>query len=352
MRPRVYFDWNATTPLRPEARAAMLEAMEAVGNPSSIHAEGRAARGIVERARAALGALVDADPEEIVFTAGATEAAMLALKGAGCGGSAVEHDCVAAWIDPTVLSVDRDGVIAPVTAAMGGAVTKQAANSETGVIQRHADAVLFEDAAQAAGKIPYSFAQARAASAAVSAHKFGGPKGVGALLLRAGQEPASRVLGGGQERGRRSGTENVIGIAGLGAAATAAARDVADGVWEPVAALRDRLEARLAEAAPDLIRFGAGAERLSNTTAFAAPEWSGETQVIQMDLAGFAVSAGSACSSGKVKASRVAAALGYDAETAASALRVSLGPDATAAAVDAFADAWIAAYRRWRARRG
>ena len=342
MSNRVYLDWNATAPLRPEARAAMLEAMDLVGNPSSVHTEGRAAKALVEKARGQVARLVGCDPEEVVFTSGATEAAMIALKDMSCAGSAVEHDCVAVWVNTEVVKVDASGLMEP----MGGAATKQVANSETGVIQRHDDALVFEDAVQAVGKIAYAFRSSPAASAAVSAHKLGGPKGVGALLIRDNHATEMRVLGGGHEKGRRSGTENVIGVAGFGAAAEAAQRDLQEGAWNGVERLRDTLEERLAEAAPELIVFGRDAPRLPNTSCFAAPGWRGETQVIQMDLAGFAVSAGSACSSGKVKASRVLMAMGFDEETAGSAIRVSFGPTTTEAEVMAFAEAWIAAYRR------
>jgi cysteine desulfurase len=207
------------------------------------------------------------------------------------------------------------------------------------------------DVTQLVGRLPFCFAYSMAKTAALSAHKLGGPKGVGALLVRDGLHPTPLLPGGGQEAGRRSGTENVVGIAGFGAAAEAAMRDLQAGVWGRVARLRDQLEARLESAAPDLIIVGRGAPRLPNTSCFALPGWAGETQVIQMDLAGFAVSAGSACSSGKVdRASRVLLAMGFDSVTASSALRVSLGPTTTEAEVMAFADAWIDRCRRRNSR--
>ncbi|MGD1870110.1 MAG: cysteine desulfurase family protein [Neomegalonema sp.] len=345
---RVYLDWNATAPLRPEARTAMLEAMDLVGNPSSVHREGRSAKAIVENARAHVAALVGAEPAEVVFTSGATEAAMIALKDMDCAGSAVEHDSVRAWIDDTSIRVDGSGLMEP----MGGATTKQVANSETGVIQNHRDAQVFEDAVQAVGKTPYDFSASLAAAAAVSAHKIGGPKGVGALLIRESHATQMTVLGGGQESGKRSGTENVVGIAGFGAAAAAAKRDLEDDVWRQTRLLRDQMEDKLIQFEPDLIVFGDLASRLPNTSCFAAPGWRGETQVIQMDLAGFAVSAGSACSSGKVKASRVLLAMGFDEETASSAIRVSMGPRTTEEDIRSFLEAWTQAYSRVRARRG
>jgi cysteine desulfurase len=202
----------------------------------------------------------------------------------------------------------------------------------------------------AAGKVPFAFDWSGARAAIVSAHKLGGPKGAGALLLAPGEEPAPRIRGGGQERGRRAGTENLAGIAGFGAAAAAAAAEVAAGVWDEVAALRDILEEALASAAPSLTLVGKDGPRLPNTSCVAVPGWRGETQVMQMDLAGFAVSAGSACSSGKVRASRVLTAMGLDAETAGSAIRVSIGPATTRDEVMAFAAAWERHCRRFRER--
>ncbi len=338
---RVYLDWNATAPLRPEARAAMMAAMDLVGNPSSVHAEGRAAKAVIEKARGQVAALVRCEPSEVVFTSGATEAAAIGLKGMMCASSPTEHDCVAAWTE-TIIKVDRNGIIEPV----GGAASRQVANSETGVIQREQNALVFEDAVQAAGKLNYRFGKSDSESAGVSSHKIGGPKGSGAFLTKNGHVTEFRILGGGQEQGRRSGTENVIGIAGFGAAAEAAQRDLEAGVWDRVEKLRDALEDRLAEAAPDLIIFGKDAPRLPNTSCFAIRGWSGETQVMQMDLSGFAISAGSACSSGKVGPSRVILAMTGDEELARSAIRVSMGPTTTEAEVMAFADTWIEHYTR------
>lgn len=352
---RTYLDWNATAPLRPEARAAMLAAMDAVGNPSSVHAEGRAARAIVERARAQVARLIGCQPAEVIFTSGATEAAALAAaQSARVAAAAIEHDCVHAHATET-LAVDGDGrVHRPEALAEGTLAAVQAANSETGIRQPLAAwdgvAPLLVDATQAAGKVPFRFARTPATLALVSAHKFGGPKGVGALIARDGIELRPLHPGGGQELRRRSGTENVIGIAGFGAAAEAALRDLEDGAWERVRRLRDDLEQALAAAAPDLHVVGGDMDRLPNTSCFALRGWRGETQVMQMDLAGFAVSAGSACSSGKVGPSRVLLAMGMDEEMAASAIRVSLGPATTEAEVRAFAATWIEHYRRRAAR--
>ena len=358
--------------------------MDVVGNPSSVHAEGRAAKGIVETARGQVADLVGCEPSEVVFTSGATEAAaMVAYRYDTFHASPIEHDCVFGHCDLPVkesyldksydwwFSVGADGTVSttrPVDHPSGAMTSQgiydymnvfclQRANSETGVIQgqnlRTPDGYLsdvvqsvFREHAEPLKSCDYAL---------VSGHKFGSAKGVGALLVSARDQNFDRgysmaSVGGGQEMGRRSGTENVIGIAGFGAAAVAAKRDLEDGVWERVEKLRDDLEDALASAASDIIFFGKEVARLPNTSCFAIPGWKGETQVMQMDLAGFAISAGSACSSGKVKESRVLRAMGFDSVTASSAIRVSMGPTITEAEVMAFANTWIEHYRRWKQR--
>lgn len=346
MNARVYLDWNATAPLLPEARAAMESAHDMLGNPSSVHAEGRAARALIERARAQVAQAIGAAAGEIVFTSGATEAAALALAGRGWSGSAVEHECVGAWTDAE-CAVGADGgvmVTDPARTAL------QAANSETGVMQVLPQSLGLIDAVQAVGRIAFDFDRTQAAMAMISAHKFGGPRGIGALVLREGVEIAPRIRGGGQETGRRAGTENLAGIAGLGAAIETAERRRAAGEWEEVAEIRNILEKALEAAAPQTIFVGKASSRLPNTSCFALPGWTGETQVMQLDLAGYAISAGSACSSGKVRSSRVLRAMGYDHETSGSAVRVSIGPTTTEAEVMGFADAWVRACRRFEAK--
>ena len=332
---RTYLDYNATAPLCEEARAAMLQAMEIAGNPSSVHAEGRAAKAAVERARAQVAAGVGCKPSEVVFTSGATEAARVLSAGATVEPTA--HDALWAHNAP-------EGRIH----ALG------LANSETGVIlevpKEHAGELLLLDVTQAVGRIPFAFGWSGADMAILSAHKLGGPKGVGALIVREGLDIEALAQGGGQEMGRRSGTENVIGISGFGAAVEAAQKRLERGDWQAVAAVRDKLEAMVAETAPDTIFVGQEAERLPNTSCFAVPGWKGETQVMVMDLAGFAISAGSACSSGKVRESRVLRAMGYDETVARSAIRVSLGPDTTEDDITRFAECWGAEYKRYRAR--
>lgn len=346
MTARVYLDWNATTPLRPEARTAMMAAMDVVGNPSSVHAEGRAAKALMERARAEVAAALGAEGADLVFTSGATEAAALACAGRGLSCAAVEHEAVAAWCD-AALPVDGEGRVAVADPAR---TALQMANSETGVVQALPVGLAVSDLTQAFGKLPLAFNWLGCQAALVSAHKLGGPKGVGALVLRRGLDLPAQLKGGGQEMGRRAGTENLIGIAGFAAAATAAARDLADGVWERVAEIRNVLESALSSAGLGTISVGNAGPRLPNTLCLIAPGWKGETQVMAMDLAGFAISAGSACSSGKVRASKVLRAMGFGEDESGQAIRVSIGPSTTEEDVLRFAEVWTTAYRKMRAR--
>jgi cysteine desulfurase len=333
-------------PLRTEAREAMVAAMDVVGNPSSVHAEGRAAKALMERARTQVAEAAGAQAADIVFVSGATEGAALALEGRGLHGAAIEHDAVRAWVAED-LAVGRDGRVAVIEP---GATALQAANSETGILQDLPEGLAVSDWTQAFGKLPMAFDWSGVDMALVSAHKIGGPKGIGALILRRGLDVAARIRGGGQEMGRRSGTENLIGIAGFGAAAAAATQDIENGVWDRVDKLRNILEKTLEARAKETIFVGQAEPRLPNNSCIVTPGWKGETQVMQMDLAGFAISAGSACSSGKVRASDVLTAMGLDERAAASAIRVSLGPETTEAEVRAFAEAWGAAHDRFRSR--
>ncbi|QPM89634.1 cysteine desulfurase family protein [Pseudooceanicola algae] len=343
---RAYLDHNATTPLRAEAREGMIAAMDVAGNPSSVHAEGRGAKALVEKARGQIAAALGAEGADIVFVSSATEGAALALAGRGLHGADIEHDAVLAWVDAD-LKVDQGGLV---EVSDPQASTLQIANSETGVVQSLPDGLAVSDLTQGFGKLPLAFNWLGSQMGIVSAHKLGGPKGIGAIVMRRGTELPAQLRGGGQEMGRRAGTENVIGIAGFGAAAEAAARDLAAGLWEDVAARRDRMEAILLDGEPGLEIAGAGAKRLPNTSCLVTPGWKGETQVMQMDLAGFAVSAGSACSSGKLRASNVLRAMGYDEAAAAGALRVSLGPLTTDDETERFAMKWLAQRRKHQAR--
>lgn len=343
---RLYLDWNATAPLRPEAKAAMLAAMDVVGNPSSVHAEGRAAKTLMERARAEISAALGADGADIIFTSGATEAAALACAGRGLACAEVEHEAVLVWCDPC-CAVDAEG---RVDLAQPRRSALQFANSETGILQDIPEGLAVCDMTQAFGKVPLAFNWLGADMGLISAHKFGGPKGIGALVIKRGIDLPAQLRGGGQEMGRRAGTENLIGIAGFAAAASAAARDLAEGVWDRVAEVRNILELALSANANETISVGNGVGRLPNTLCLIAPGWKGETQVMAMDLAGFAVSAGSACSSGKVRASRALRAMGYDEALSGQAIRVSIGPGVTEDDVLRFADVWTKAYAKARAR--
>ncbi len=324
----------------------MAAAMDVAGNPSSVHAEGRAARALIEKARAQVAAALGAEGADVVFTSGATEAAALALAGRGLHCAGVEHDAVAAWCDVD-LDVDRQGRVA---VPDPGRSALQLANSETGILQDLPQGLAVSDLTQAFGKLPIAFNWLGCDMGLVSAHKLGGPKGVGALVLRRGLDVQPVLRGGGQEMGRRAGTENLIGIAGFGAAAAAAARDLADGVWEEVTQFRNVLDSALSSPEFETISVGNSVARLPNTLCLIAPGWKGETQVMAMDLAGFAISAGSACSSGKVRASRMLKSMGFTATQAAQAIRISLGPGVTRADVERFVEAWSREYRRIRAR--
>jgi cysteine desulfurase len=366
MQAPVYLDYNATAPLRPAAAAAMARAQGLIGNPSSVHGFGRRARAAVETAREQVAALVAAKPSQVVFTSGGTEANNLALAGAGRSRillSAVEHDSLLmAAPEAARFPVSADGVadLAALEQAVRegppALVALMLANNETGVVQpvagaveiaRRAGALLHCDAVQAAGKIAVDFAALGADLLALSAHKLGGPKGVGALVVADTLQLQPLLRGGGQERGRRAGTENVAGIAGFGAAADEARRDLQR--MSEIAALRDRLE-REAVARLPATRVIAAAPRLPNTSCVALPGAGAETLVMALDLAGVAVSAGSACSSGKVRASHVLRAMGLGDDIAGSAIRVSLGWASKAADIDRFLEAWSAVAARLRAR--
>jgi cysteine desulfurase len=362
-----YLDWNATAPLRPEAATAMTAASAHCGNPSSVHRGGREARRMVENARASVAALAGCRAEEVVFTSGGTEANALALNGFPGRRvlvSAIEHDSVLANAPGAGnIPATRDG-IADLKALDGllendpcpALVSLMYANNETGAIQpvveaariAHArGALLHCDAAQGAGRQRLDFRLLGCDLMTLSAHKLGGPTGTGALLVAAGLDVAPSIRGGGQERGRRAGTENLPGIAGFGAASQAAAASLA--VWQRVAGLRAEAERRLKEIAPEAAIYAAAAPRLANTVCISMPGVPSATQVMALDLAGVMVSAGSACSSGKVRRSHVLDAMGVADIEAESAIRISLGWSTTGAEIDHLVEAWGALYARTRA---
>jgi cysteine desulfurase len=372
MNERLYFDWNATAPLRREARAAVLAALDVTGNPSSVHSEGRTARRLVEEARENVALLVAAQPHNVAFTSGGTEANMLALTPASNTHataytkllvSAIEHASVLAGGRFPASAIER----LPVTgsghidlsvldrrlAELAGPllVSVMLANNETGVVQpvsqvaslvHNVGGVLHVDAVQAPGRITCDINVLGADLLTLSGHKIGAPEGVGALIRRDASTPFPVPLlkGGGQERRVRAGTENVSGIAGFGAAAAATSRGFASERARLIA-LRERLEAGLKAHSPGMVIFGAGVDRLPNTTLFAVPGMKAETAVIAFDLEGVAVSSGAACSSGKVQPSHVLAAMGVPPALARGAVRVSFGPSTSESEIDRLVRAWI-----------
>lgn len=368
---RAYLDYNATAPLRAEAASALVEALGACGNASSVHAEGRAARGRIEAAREAVAALVGADPKGVIFTSGGSEANALALSpGFHRPGerapevlllSAGEHPCVLEGHRfpegaVEVLPLDASGIVdlealaarLSALAPRRALVSLQAANNETGVIQPIAEAAAIArahgamihcDAVQAPGRMALDMAGLGLDALSLSAHKIGGPQGVGALVLADDSFRLDRLVrGGGQERGRRAGTEPVAAIAGFGAAARALLAQ-GEGEIARILGLRDRIAAAIRNHAPQAVVFGDGAARLPNTIAFAVPGLRAEIALIDFDLKGVALSSGSACSSGKVKASHVLAAMGVEPALAACALRASLGHASSEADVIRFTSA-------------
>ena len=371
MQDRVYLDWNATAPLRAEAQRAMAAAWEFVGNPSSVHVEGRRARRLVEEARAAIATAVGASARNVIFTSGGTEANTLALTPGLYSGrgapiqrlavSAIEHPSVLAGGRFPAAAVSRIGVTPSgvidfndLESRLGeqGAgpmlVSVMAANNETGALQPieqaaemvHASGgLLHVDAIQVLGKISFDINDMGADLVSLSAHKIGGPKGVGALVLAEGVSGLEPLLrGGGQERSHRAGTENVAGIAGFGAA-TNAAMSALGADAARLLRLQDRLERGLEET-PRLILFSKDVPRLPNTTLFTVPGLRAETAVIGFDLAGIAVSSGSACSSGKVQPSHVLEAMGFPRDLTQGAVRLSLGWSTSEADIDCCLEAW------------
>jgi len=367
MRARIYLDYNASTPLRPEARAAMVAALDATGNPSSVHADGRGVRRAVEEARASVARLAGAAPASVVFTSGGTEANALGIRGSERRRvlvSAVEHDsALSAAPDAERVPVDRHGVLRldaldEMLAASPepALVALMLVNNETGVVQpvaaataiAHAHGALLHcDAVQAAGRLCIAEEAAGVDYLAISAHKLGGPAGTGALILGPGA-PLATQQGGGQERGRRAGTENLVGIAGFGAAT--ARVGLCPEETERLEGLRRRLEDGIRSISPAAAIYGEGARRAPGTSCIGMPGVAAETQLMAFDLAGVAVSAGAACSSGKVAASHVLRAMGVAEAEARCAVRVSFGWGTTATDIDGLLGAWADLYRRTRGR--
>ena len=369
----IYMDYNATAPLRACALEAWQEAVTLPGNPSSVHAAGRKAARFLEESRAKVAGLVNARPRDIVFTSGGTEANNAVIRQTGAKSllvSAIEHESIlaaakASGLTTTILPVDSVGHIqldafekALSVAESPCLVSVMLVNNETGTIQPMEDiaalaqrynARLHIDAIQAAGKLPLDCKTLGADYLTLSAHKIGGPQGVGAIVLSPTAPLTPLIAGGGQELGRRSGTENVAGIFGFGAAALEAMASLGD--MQHIGALRDTLERAITKDCPDAIIIAKDGKRVANTSCIALPGISGETQVMHFDLAGICVSSGSACSSGKVKVSHVLSALGYDQSTANASIRVSLGWESKSSDIDAFVKAYKALYTRTAERR-
>jgi cysteine desulfurase len=372
---RLYADYNATAPLLLQAREAMLQALDIGGNPSSVHGEGRAAKRLLEDSREVIATAIACAPDAITFTSGATEALQLAMDSANAMGfgpvylSSVEHDAVWTY----ALKLWPDAMIVPVTtnalADIDWLVTRmaqdggkpllilQGANNEAGTIQpldrlstlvRAAGGAVLCDGVQMLGKLPSSLFAGFADWFVVSSHKIGGPAGAGALVAAPGITLANSRPGGGQERGARAGTENIAAIAGFAAAAQAACGDEAVAQFSSLTASeRNSFEAALAEKIDSLIIIAQGVRRLSNTSCVAIPNWEAARQVMALDIAGFAISAGSACSSGKVKTSRVLSACGFGPEIAGCAIRASFGWNTNAGDGQLLAQAYLKAGARY-----
>jgi cysteine desulfurase len=373
MKSMIYLDYNATAPIRENVITAAANAMAAVGNPSSVHGMGRAARARVEEARTQVAALAGARARDVVFCASGTEASNTVIRGAGAKSlivSPIEHDCVRAAAKESGLPVyelavsaqglvDLEDIRAKLEVAPKPAlVSVMLANNEMGVIQPVAEiaalahehgALVHTDAVQAAGKLMLDRMGLGVDYLTLSAHKIGGPQGVGAIALAPTAPLKALIPGGGQELSRRSGTENVAGIVGFGVASLECMADI--GRTGEIATFRDHIEREIKAHGNDVVIVGEGAPRLPNTTCIAMPGVKGETQVMHFDLNGICVSSGSACSSGKVKVSHVLTAMGYAPEVAEGSNRISLGYRTTAEDVDAFLRAWKSLYDRIRARR-
>ena len=368
MAQRIYLDYNATAPIRPEVIELMCEIMDTVGNASSVHEPGRQARQRVETARQQVAELVSASAKNIIFTGSGTEADNLALRGflpRHLIVSGVEHGAILApalLLDPyaSIVKVGLQGQLdlasleAALSASDGPAlVSLMLANNETGVIQPVAEAaeiahahnaLVHCDGIQGAGKILVDIDQLGVDLLSLSGHKIGGPQGVGALVMREDRSVLAQMVGGGQEMGRRSGTENVAGIAGFGEAARLAASELEQ--FAELTTMRNRMEEQLAEIAPSRKVIGSDVPRLPNTSCVTMPGVRSDTQVMALDLAGISVSAGSACSSGKVSASHVLDAMGMELDEAMTAIRISLGRSTTEDEINRFVETWSLIFKR------
>ncbi len=335
-QPFIFLDWNSTTPILPSVRKVMESTFDIFGNPSSIHLEGRKARKIIEDCRSSIGDDLEIGNGKLFFTSGATESAKLILRGKGIRSAGIEHSSVLKWTEP-FLDIDQDY---QVNSSSPDDSTIQLANSETGIIQKNFGSVYMTDATQFFPKIDFQFCSLEAKSAILSPHKFGGPKGVGGILAKESFDLDYIKSRGSQEEGIRAGTENIMGIAGFSEAVRMAKIMKYDGIWDKILELRNLLEIELKLRSSSSIIVGENVMRLPNTSCVLTPGWSGEKQVISLDLEGFGISFGSACSQSISQNSESLMALGYESKLANCAIRISIGPNTTKIEIEQFIDAW------------
>ncbi len=345
---RRYFDWNASALLCENSRKSLISNLDLIGNASSVHFEGRKARNIIERSRDDVMDLLGLDGGRIIFTSGASESAALYLHNKRLQCSAIEHDCVKRWCDVSI-PVEKNGLVTSNT--LKNKMALQIANSETGVIQNVPKDIACTDAVQAIGKIDLKFDEIQPQAFLLASHKVCGPKGVGVLFVKHEDLIESTILGGNQEFGLRAGTENFMLIAAFSEALAYSIKIVKDGVWQEIEVLRDMLENEVREISKNSIIVGEKEKRLPNTSCIITPGWKGESQVIALDLEGFSVSSGTACSSGKLSEISLLKEMKYDENLASSSIRVSLGPNTKKSDIEAFIFSWKQLYSRHKTQR-
>ena len=345
---RRYFDWNASSLLCENSRKSLISNLELIGNASSIHAEGRDARNIIERSRDSVMDLLGLDEGTIIFTSGASESAALFLHDKKMECSAIEHDCVKKWCNVSI-PVLRNGLVS-LTSSKDN-IAMQIANSETGILQEVPRGIACTDAVQAVGKVDCSFGEMRPQALFLASHKVCGPKGVGVLFVKDENLIEPTVLGGNQEFGLRAGTENFVLIAAFVEALNYSLNLVEKGVWQEIEILRNMLENEIKEISKTTIIVGEKEKRLPNTSCIITPGWKGESQVIAMDLEGFSISSGTACSSGKLSEVSLLKEMEYSEDLANCSIRVSLGPNTKKSDIEAFIFSWKQLYSRHKKNR-
>ena len=340
---RRYFDWNASSLLCERSRHSLVSNLDLVGNASSVHSEGREARNIIERSRDDIMDLLGLDSGTIIFTSGASESAALFLHDKKMECSAIEHDCVKKWCDVSIPTM-KNGLVCVSESKKNLAL--QIANSETGILQNMPKGIACSDAVQAVGKIDCKFDELQPDAFFLASHKVCGPKGVGVLFVKDGDLVQPTVIGGNQEFGLRAGTENFLLIAAFSEALAYSINLVKNGVWQEIEVLRNMLENEVREISKNTIVVGEKEKRLPNTSCMITPGWKGESQVIGLDLEGFSVSSGTACSSGKISEVIMLKEMEYNDDLSNSSIRVSLGPDTKKSDIEAFIFSWKQLYSR------